>query len=250
MTKSLVIEPAHSMDAGLGLSQHKAKLQRYFNGVGFQRWSAIYGGHAALSHVRRNIRDGHAAMLAQAESWLREHHWSPIPHVLDAGCGTGLFSVALAKCGFFVTGIDLAPQMIEAAALHASDAGLHTQTRFHAGDLESLAADERFDAVACFDVLIHYPAPAFAQMLTALARRTRGPLLFTYAPSTPLLSALHWIGGRFPASDRRTAIEIVPPQFVAHTLRECGMRIHRNAHIHRGFYNVTLVEAHVDVTGF
>src|ERR1700759_173831 len=44
--------------------------------------------------------------------------------VLDVGCGGGLLCEALASAGAQVTGIDLAPGMIEVARLHAAEQGL------------------------------------------------------------------------------------------------------------------------------
>src|SRR5258708_1843868 len=44
--------------------------------------------------------------------------------ILDVGCGGGLLCEALARAGARVTGIDLAPGMIEVARLHAAEQGL------------------------------------------------------------------------------------------------------------------------------
>src|SRR6516162_7401844 len=44
--------------------------------------------------------------------------------VLDVGCGGGLLTESLARAGAGVTGIDLAPGMIEVARLHAAESGL------------------------------------------------------------------------------------------------------------------------------
>ena len=72
----------------------------------------------------------------------------------------------------------------------------------------------------------------------------RGPLLLTYAPSEPVLAALHWLGGRFPKGERRTDIQMIPARFVGETLAQAGMTVYRQARISRGFYHVTLLEAH------
>ena len=53
------------------VSRHKQQLRDYFDGDGFQRWSAIYG-EAEVSRVRRTIRVGYNRMLARAEAWLLE----------------------------------------------------------------------------------------------------------------------------------------------------------------------------------
>src|SRR5262245_61895921 len=44
--------------------------------------------------------------------------------VLDVGCGGGLLCEAMARAGATVTGIDLAPGMIEVARLHAMEQNL------------------------------------------------------------------------------------------------------------------------------
>lgn len=226
------------------IEQHKLKLRTYFDGVGFERWAAIYG-QSELSRVRRTIRAGHTAMLAQAQTWLTE--WAAAngrtnnAQVLDAGCGTGLFSVMLAQQGFTLTSADIAPQMVQAASVAATDADVADRITFLTGDLE--AVNGRYDAVVCFDVLVHYPRPLFAQLLTHLANLCDGQLLLTYAPATPLLSALHWIGGRFPRSQRRQDIQMIPERFVRETLEAAGMELRRSTRISSGFYHVTLLEA-------
>lgn len=223
-------------------SGHKAQLQTYFDGVGFERWAAIYG-QVPLSRVRRSIRAGHGAMLEQASAWVAESlpTLPQEPTALDAGCGTGLFSLALARRGFAVTAVDIAPQMVGAASEAAVRAGLQDRISFACGDAESLSG--RYDLVACFDVLVHYPPELFAPLLKQLAGLASGSLLFTYAPAVPLLSALHWIGGRFPQGQRRQNIRMIPERFVVQTLAEAGMTVRRSARVSHGFYHVTLVEA-------
>ena len=236
--------------------QHKTKLRDYFDGLGFERWKAIYGD-AEVSSIRRTIREGHATMLALAEQWIAEGlgEGEPKPqaaglrpHVLDAGCGTGLFSLALARRGLRVSGVDIAPQMVAAAARAAGDAGLGERTAFRVGDLEHI--EGRYDAVACLDVLIHYPQQGFAQLCGRLAGLSRGPLVLTYAPREPLLAALHWLGGRFPTNHRRTEIQMIDPRVVERALALADRRVRRSQRISRGFYHVTLLEAvhHSDKT--
>lgn len=220
--------------------QHKAKLQSYFNGVGFDRWSAIYG-QSKLSGIRHSIREGHNLMMSQAAAWLDEHNLSPGAHILDAGCGTGLFSFSLAQKGYTVTAVDIAPQMVKSASQNMHAAGLHDRVHFVAGDIEVI--DGVYDAVVCFDVLIHYPQPAFAQLCTRLVQRSRGPLIITYAPYNQLLAVKHWVGGYFPKSERRTTIEMIPDEFVRQSLQSAGMSVYRSRRISRGFYHVALLEA-------
>ena len=228
--------------------QHKQQLLRYFDGEGFGRWQQIYG-ETPLSGVRASVREGHSRVVALALDWLGAARHGDTPNknslplsssrILDAGCGTGLLTLALARRGWNVTAVDIAPNMVEAtrAAAQAAELNVHTLV----GDLET--AEGAFDAVACLDVLIHYPAELFVPMLTSLAARTRGPLVFTYAPHEPLLAALHWVGGLFPKPQRRTTVQMIPRDLVAKTLAQAGMQIRREQRVSVGFYHVALVEA-------
>jgi 2-polyprenyl-6-hydroxyphenyl methylase/3-demethylubiquinone-9 3-methyltransferase len=91
--------------------------------------------------------------------------------VLDVGCGGGLLSEALAHAGAIVTGIDLAPTMIEVARLHAAEGGL--QIDYQSVDVGALAAAQpgSFDIITCMEMLEHVPEPAAT--LDALARLVR-----------------------------------------------------------------------------
>lgn len=218
---------------------HKSQVQAYFNGVGFERWKAIYGDEE-VSRIRRTVREGHARMLVLAESWLVDALREPAT-VLDAGCGTGLFSIALARRGLRITAVDSAPQMVAAAQANANRAACAPAINFVASDLEAVGGS--YDAVACLDVLVHYPRPAFGQICQTLAARSCNTLLITYAPRTPLLAALHWLGGRFPQGQRRTDIQMIDDAAVRHILGAAGMQVQRTVTISHGFYHVTLLQA-------
>jgi magnesium-protoporphyrin O-methyltransferase len=57
----------------------------------------------------------------------------------------------------------------------------------------------RFDHVVAMDSLIHYRAADIVRVLAGLAARTRGSIVFTFAPRTPLLAAMHAVGRLLPA---------------------------------------------------
>src|SRR6185312_7597945 len=103
--------------------------------------------------------------------FVAEHASLAGARALDVGCGGGLLSEALARKGATVTGIDLAPSMVEVARLHAAEEGVGIDYRAVAA--EDLAADgtQRFDVITCMEMLEHVPQPA--HMLTTLSSLLR-----------------------------------------------------------------------------
>jgi 2-polyprenyl-6-hydroxyphenyl methylase/3-demethylubiquinone-9 3-methyltransferase len=80
--------------------------------------------------------------------------------VLDVGCGGGLLAEALARAGAKVTGVDLAPGMIEVARLHAMEEKLDIEYRVAAAETMAAAEPGAFDVVTCMEMLEHVPDPA------------------------------------------------------------------------------------------
>jgi SAM-dependent methyltransferase len=79
-------------------------------------------------------------------------------HVLDAACGTGNAAIPAARAGAYVTGVDIAPNLIEAARERARHARLNI--RFDEGDVEDLPyADGSFDLVVSMFGAIFAPRP-------------------------------------------------------------------------------------------
>lgn len=78
----------------------------------------------------------------------------PPARVLDCGCGTGWLSHLLQKCGYDVTGIDVAPDAVELARRNCLYADL-SPPEFEVGEFETLGFDEEFDAIVFFDALHH-----------------------------------------------------------------------------------------------
>ena len=79
--------------------------------------------------------------------------------VLDVGCGGGILSEALHDAGAVVTGIDAAGPGIKIAKLHAEkNSKSITYIESTAEDLIQNSQD-RYDVVACLEVLEHVPDP-------------------------------------------------------------------------------------------
>jgi 2-polyprenyl-6-hydroxyphenyl methylase/3-demethylubiquinone-9 3-methyltransferase len=88
--------------------------------------------------------------------------------VVDVGCGGGLLSESLARAGAQVTGVDLAPGMVEVARLHAAEGSLAIDYRVASAEELAQAMPGQFHVVTCMEMLEHVPDPA--AMTATLAR--------------------------------------------------------------------------------
>lgn len=85
---------------------------------------------------------------------------APLPgvwKVLDAGCGSGRYSLTLAKDGAArVVGVDFAEEMIAIAREGAESRGLSDVCEFHVREFKDFRSEEKFEAVVAtgyFDYL-------------------------------------------------------------------------------------------------
>jgi SAM-dependent methyltransferase len=95
---------------------------------------------------------------AGAEAFVRSLNLRPGMRVLDVACGTGNLALPAARLGATVTGIDIAPNLIEQARATANREEL--TARFDEGDAENLPYDNAsFDAVISMFGVMFAPRP-------------------------------------------------------------------------------------------
>jgi 2-polyprenyl-3-methyl-5-hydroxy-6-metoxy-1,4-benzoquinol methylase len=109
---------------------------------------------------------------------------------LDLGCGTGTNSIALARHGWTVTGVDFVPEAIDAARRKAAAAGLPVDFRVaDVSDLGMLSGGYDFALdIGCLFTLAEKSRGKYARELSRLLRPNGWFMLYAWLPRT-------WKGG-------------------------------------------------------
>ncbi|MBL8330332.1 MAG: magnesium protoporphyrin IX methyltransferase [Rubrivivax sp.] len=220
--------------------QRRSQIETYFDRTATQAWEQLTST-APVSGIRATVRAGRDRMRESLLSWLpADLHGL---RILDAGCGTGAFAIEAARRGAVVVAIDLSPSLVRVAEervarqLDASAGSGHIQ--FCSGDMTDPALG-LFDHVVAMDSLIHYDAADALRVLKAWAPRVMGSMLFTFAPSTPPLMAMHAVGRLFPRADRAPAIVPVAERGLRRQLQDepalAAWSAGRSHRVSSGFY--------------
>ena len=205
-------------------------------------FDSIAGDYDMLNHImsldvdKRWRRKAIKAILADG----RAHD------VLDLACGTGDFSIALAKAmgdgGGKVTGVDLSEGMLEVMRKKVDAEGLGDMISMSVGDGESLPFEDRkfSDVSIAFGIRNFEDRPAgLREMLRVLSSGGKLVILELSMPEFPpvrwlyklyFLHVLPWIGGLI--SGDKGAYRYLPASVVGFpdhrtfmaTMRECGFR--------------------------
>ena len=224
------------MSESLRYGRRRSELETYFDRTAAAAWARLTSD-APLGRIRATVRAGRDAMRATLLDWLPADLSGQ--RVLDAGCGTGAFAVAAARRGANVVAMDLSATLLDLARdrMPADVAG---RIAFHVGDMRQAAGHGRFDHVVAMDSLIHYPAAEIAAVLGAFAGCTGRSMLFTVAPRTPALAAMHAVGRLFPRGDRAPAIEPVAEAAIRRRIAAApdlaGWTAARTHRVRSGFY--------------
>lgn len=99
-----------------------------------------------MNPVRANYIDGHCPVAEQ--------------RLLDIGCGGGLLAEAMAQRGAWVTAIDLSPEALQVAQLHALESKLSIDYQLTSAEDLAAANPGGFNIVTCLEMLEHVPDPA------------------------------------------------------------------------------------------
>ncbi len=206
----------------------RARVEHYFDRTATRVWERLTSD-APVSRIRQTVREGRDRMRAIMLSRLGDDLRGA--RVLDAGCGTGAMTEALALRGAEVVAADISPQLISIAEERLPVA-LRPQVTFHAGDMTDDRLG-RFDFVVAMDSLIYYRAADIGGILTRLGKRTGQAIVFTVAPRTPFLMTFWGMGQLFPRADRSPTM--IPHSFPT-LRRHAGDSLKRVDRVSRGFY--------------
>ena len=136
---------------------------------------------------------------SQAEDFIKRLDLKPGMTVLDVACGTGNTALPAARTGATVTGVDLAPNLVEQARENAKAEGLNI--KFDEGDAEALSYDDAsFDAVVTMFGAMFAPRP---ELVAAELKRVCRPGGF--------IAMANWTPSGFIGQMFKTAASHVPP---------------------------------------
>jgi magnesium-protoporphyrin O-methyltransferase len=222
--------------------QRRSELLTYFDRTAADAWARLTST-APVGKIRATVRAGRDSMRATLLGFLPGDLSGR--RLLDAGCGTGAFSVAAAERSAAVLAIDLSPTLVALARDRLPKELAAGSIDFRVGDMSDPALGE-FDHVVAMDSLIHYPVADVVRVLAGLASRTRHSIVFTFAPRTPALATMHAVGRLFPRGDRAPAIEPVAEralrEWIAREPQLQQWRIGRTTRITSGFYKSQALE--------
>jgi len=222
--------------------ERRNEVETYFDRTAVEAWTRLTS-NAPVGRIRATVRAGRDEMRQTILGWLPADFDGRT--LLDAGCGTGALAIEAAERGAAVTAVDVSPNLVEIARQRIPHDLASGAVSFAVGDMLDPALG-RFDHVVAMDSLIHYDAPHIVAALSALAARVGGSIVFTFAPRTPALAAMHFTGRLFPRSDRAPSIVPVEESSLRARITAApglaGWRIGRTVRISRGFYTSQAME--------
>lgn len=224
----------------------RGEIEHYFDRTAMKAWEQLTST-APVGRIRATVRAGRDRMRQTLLDWLpADLHGR---RILDAGCGTGAFAAEAARRGAMVVAIDLSPSLVDVAVRRVAQ---HLDALDHAGRIDWRSGDftdpalGEFDHIVAMDSLIHYDADDALRVLKGWAARTRRSMVFTFAPSNPMLATMHAVGRLFPRGDRAPAIEPVAERLLrrklAHDPALGSWQAGRSERVASGFYTSQALE--------
>jgi 2-polyprenyl-6-hydroxyphenyl methylase/3-demethylubiquinone-9 3-methyltransferase len=144
-----------------------------FDAIAHRFWDPA--GEFRPLHLINPVRSAYVAQRCQIKG----------ARVLDIGCGGGLLCEALQDLGGLVTGIDLAPAMLETARLHAAERGVGIDYRLIQAEALAAAEPASFDVITCMEMVEHVPDPGAIVAAIGTLLRPGGAAFLSTLNRTP-----------------------------------------------------------------
>lgn len=156
------------------------------------------------SHLKATWMAGDYSLIAKstesgAEEFINRLSLKPDTRLLDVACGSGNVAIAAAHIGAIVTGVDIAPNLLEDGRERAKAEGVAVQ--FDEGDAEQLPYPD-----AAFDVVVSMFGAMFAPRQELAAAE-----LVRVCRSGGRIALANWTPGGFAGEILQTVARHVPP---------------------------------------
>jgi magnesium-protoporphyrin O-methyltransferase len=220
----------------------RRELEEYFDRTAVEAWRRLTSDEP-VGRIRATVRAGRDRMRDTLLSYLPADLQGQ--RVLDAGCGTGALAVEAARRGAHVVAIDHSPTLVALARERLPRSIGRGSVDLRVSDMLDPSLGS-FDWVVAMDSLIHYEESHLLDMIASLADRASGGVALTFAPRTPLLSAMHFVGRAFPRGNRAPDIEPISEAALVEGLRKHpgmpSLKVGRTELVSSGFYTSQAME--------
>lgn len=117
--------------------------------------------------------------------------------VCDVGCGGGILSESMAKCGATVTAIDMGKAPLSVARLHALESELDIDYQQITAEDMAQQNPSQFDVVTCMEMLEHVPDPVSIVSACFSLLKPGGSVYFSTINRNPKAYALAIVGAEY-----------------------------------------------------
>lgn len=161
--------------------------------------------------------------------FIQEHTELTHKQVLDIGCGGGILTESLARCGAQVTGIDMAESVLAIAQKHAETENLTIDYQLITAEALAEQQHAHYDVITCLEMLEHVPNPQSIIQACVRLLKPNGTIFFSTinrnlkAYLFTILGAeylLHWL----PVGTHDYN-KFIRPAELAQWLREAGIQL-------------------------